>query len=315
MMSGKDAAADGPVAHNTKPVQACADEQHEPSDNGARAETATSKQGDRRPVAPVTAPSGVLDDGRIVELAINPDFAHIDYIVWDAASATAQRMPEVSDNSSRYSPPKAADRICTTSFAKRSGAVLLPTEPLDYGTEAQLADDIRTFIYSYVELDERYETIATYYVMFTWLFDRFDEVPYLRFFTHDIGCGKSRALETIGSLCYRPIFLGGSSSSSALRRMVDTYRGTVVADEQDRHGKQDLTSDYVKILNQGFQRGRPVIICTASGEDWEPEQFDVFGPKVVVTPDEVWRRCAGKSVLHDPHAPTDQERFAAEPPP
>jgi len=77
--------------------------------------------------------------------------------------------------------------------------------------------------------------------------------------------------------------MAGSSTSAALRRMVDTYRGTVVGDEQDCAGNQDLTSSYIKILNQGFQRGKPVIICNMGSDSREPQMFDVFGPKIVVT--------------------------------
>jgi hypothetical protein len=77
--------------------------------------------------------------------------------------------------------------------------------------------------------------------------------------------------------------LGGSSTSAALRRMVDYYRGTVVADEQDCQGNHDLTSSYVKVLNQGFQRGRPLIVCNTSSKTNEPQTFNVFCPKIVVT--------------------------------
>lgn len=224
----------------------------------------------------------VLPCGGIVELVKNTKKDIVDFILHNPNGSSIQNIDKITAGSKIYVPPVSANIMCTIGFGTRSGAVLLPTGPIDYGSVSDLVDEIRFFIHKYVELDEKYELIAAYYVLFTWVFDRFDEVPYLRFFTYDYGSGKSRALETIGSICYRPIFLGGSSTSASMRRMIDAYRGTIVADEQDSASDNDLTTSYTKMLNQGFQRGKPIIVCD-QGNNSEPRGFDVFGPKVLVT--------------------------------
>ena len=68
-----------------------------------------------------------------------------------------------------------------------------------------------------------------------------------------------------------------------MRRLIDTWRGTVVADEQDFRGDHDLTGAFVKMLNQGFQRGKPIVVCDMSGDNPTPQMFEVFGPKLLVT--------------------------------
>lgn len=225
----------------------------------------------------------ICEDGRIAELVINPETGRVEFGIYNPSEDDYKLASQVTDGHTTYGKSAGVDYICTTGFGAKSGVVFLPTVPLDYGNQGELIREVREFIHSYVELDEAMEAIAAYYVLFTWLFDKFDEVPYLRFFAHDIGCGKSRALETVGTICYRPIFVGGSSTCASLRRMVDSYQGTIVADEQDCKGDQDLTTNYIKILNQGFQRGRPVIVCSMKGDDPTPQKFDVFGPKLIVT--------------------------------
>lgn len=47
-------------------------------------------------------------------------------------------------------------------------------------------------------------------------------------------------------------------------------------------GGSDLTATWTKIMNQGFQRGRPIIVCsTGSSEETRPQKFNVFGPKIL----------------------------------
>src|SRR5437879_8502949 len=93
--------------------------------------------------------------------------------------------------------------------------VLFPSEPVEYRSEAKLAEDIRAFIHRYVDISPLFEQIASYYVLFSWLYDAFNELPYLRL-RGDTGSGKTRFLLTVGSLCYKPIFASGASTVSPL---------------------------------------------------------------------------------------------------
>lgn len=55
--------------------------------------------------------------------------------------------------------------------------VLLPSGPMIY--EEELVADIREFIHRHVDLDTSFEKVTTYYVILTWLYDAFHELPYL----------------------------------------------------------------------------------------------------------------------------------------
>src|SRR5439155_7408489 len=110
--------------------------------------------------------------------------------------------------------------------------VLFPSEPLEYESEESLVGDIRGFIHRYVDVSPLFEQIASYYVLFTWVYDAFNELPYLRL-RGDTGSGKTRFLATAGSLCFKPIFASGASTVSPLFRILDAMRGTLIVDEGD----------------------------------------------------------------------------------
>src|SRR5438309_1034944 len=160
--------------------------------------------------------------------------------------------------------------------------VLFPTQPLEYASEQELAEDIRAFIHRYVDISPLFEQIASYYVLFTWVYDAFNELPYLRL-RGDTGSGKTRFLLTIGSLCYKPIFASGASTVSPIFRMLDAFRGTLIIDESDFRFS-DEKAEIVKILNNGNVKGFPVLRSEQSTTgEFNPRAYRVFGPKIVAT--------------------------------
>jgi hypothetical protein len=161
-------------------------------------------------------------------------------------------------------------------------AILLPSKAAAYQAESRLRELVRDFIHRYVDLPPDFEDVTVQYVLFSWRFDDFADLPYLRVLG-DYGSGKSRFLQTVGSLVYRPIFASGASTVSPLFRILDAVGGTLVLDEGDFRFS-DEKAEIVKILNNGNSRGFPVLRTesTPSGE-FNPRAFTVFGPKLVST--------------------------------
>lgn len=163
-----------------------------------------------------------------------------------------------------------------------SGCVLLPSTPVDYGLKHELVADIRSFVHRYVDLSPLFEEIASYYVLLSWVHDAFGELPYLRFMG-DYGTGKTRALMTIGSLCYRPFFASGASTVSPIFHILDAFGGTLVLDEADLP-YSDARADLVKILNNGTMKGMPVLRTLQNRhKELNPYAFRVFGPKLIAS--------------------------------
>jgi hypothetical protein len=158
--------------------------------------------------------------------------------------------------------------------------ILFPSLATPYTNEEEILKEIQTFIHKYLDISEVFEQIATYYILFTWMFDKFNEVPYLRAIG-DFGSGKSRFIQAIGILCYKPVFTGGATTPSPIFRIVNEVHGTLIIDEAD-FKFSDMTSEIVKILNTGYQRGMPVLRSEGKGT-FEVKAYDVFCPKIVAT--------------------------------
>ncbi len=162
----------------------------------------------------------------------------------------------------------------------RHDAVLLPSAIDAYGGTSQLVQDVRAYVSRYVDLSESFLYLASWYVLLTWVYDAFNEIPYLRF-RGDYGSGKTRALTVIGSITYKGFFASGASTVSPIFHTLDTFRGTLIFDEADFRFS-DEKAELVKILNNGNVRGFPVLRTAMTVKhEFDPQAFVVFGPKIV----------------------------------
>ena len=167
-----------------------------------------------------------------------------------------------------------------TDELSRNGVVLLPTKAAEFDSLDELEEEIQTFIHQYVQLTAFGEMIAAKYVLLSWVYDRFETIPYLRFLG-DYGSGKSRAEKVIGSICYKPIFAGGSTTPSPIFRVIQLYRGTLIIDEAD-FPKSNMAAEITKILNCGYSKGTPVL-RTEGDKIREPRAYNVYSPKILAT--------------------------------
>lgn len=227
------------------------------------------------PTRPVPTVSAVLADGSIVETVYDADAGRTAFAI--GRDGGWREEPSFTTNDGQRLVPYAP-----TNNLLKHRVVLLPSQPEEYGSAAELVAEIREFIHRYVDLSPLYEEIAAYYVLLTWVYDRFNELPYLRV-RGDFGSGKSRFLLTVGSLCYKPIFASGASTVSPLFRLLDIFRGTLIIDESDFR-ISDEKAEVVKILNNGNGLGFPVLRSEANGRgEFNPRAYHVFGPKLVAT--------------------------------
>jgi hypothetical protein len=224
---------------------------------------------------PVHTSSAVLRDGRIAELVYDPDKRHTSLAVWKDKSWALE--PSITlVNGTRLIPYSADNNLI------RNEVILLPSTPEEYGTETELLGEIQGFIHRYVDVSPRFERIASHYVLFSWIYDSFNELPYLRL-RGDYGSGKTRFLLTVGALCYKPFFASGASTVSPIFHILDAFRGTLIFDEADFRFS-DEKAELVKILNNGNMRGMPVLRTEViRNREFNPRAFQVYGPKIVAT--------------------------------
>jgi hypothetical protein len=219
--------------------------------------------------------SAVLLSGELVEMVYDP-VERQTRLVCGNAEAWGYEESVLLSPTERLVPYSASNNLV------KHNVVLFASEPVEYGTEAELVSRIRDFVHRYVDVSEDFEEVAAYYVLFSWIYDAFDEVPYVRV-RGGYGSGKTRFLLTVGSICNKPIFASAASTVSPLFRLLDAFRGTLVLDEGDFR-YSDEKSEVVKILNNGNARGFPVLRTEVSrSREFDPRAYHVFGPKLVAT--------------------------------
>jgi hypothetical protein len=219
--------------------------------------------------------SAAFDDDTILEMVHRPEEKRSAFIVWNGSDWREESSVD-RDAAARLIPYSANNNLL------RNDVVLFPSEPEEYGSEEDLLSEIQSFIHRYVDLSPLFEKTASYYVLLTWVYDSFNELPYLRV-RGDPGSGKTRFLLTVGSLCYKPIFASGASTVSPIFRMLDAFRGTLIIDESDFR-YSDERSEVVKIFNNGNARGFPVLRTEVSNKgEFNPHAYWVYGPKIIAT--------------------------------
>lgn len=223
---------------------------------------------------PTPTVSRVLADDTLVDLVFIPEAG---------STALAIRVPgEAPQIAERFTTPEGEALVpyAATNNLLTSGCVVLPSGLGDMGSKAELLADIKAFIHRYVGLSPLFEEIAAHYVLLSWVYDAFNEVPYLRLIG-DYGSGKTRALLVLGSLLYKGFFASGASTVSPIFHVLHEFGGTLLLDEADLRFS-DTTADLVKILNNGTMKGLPVLRTMANRyRELNPQAFRVFGPKLV----------------------------------
>jgi hypothetical protein len=233
-----------------------------------------SGEEDRTKERGIASAGAVLPGGVVVEMVYDREKGETAFVRYESGSWTAEPSIEVA--AGRLVPMSPKNNLLV------HDVVLFPSAPEEYGTDGELLRQVREFIHRYVDLSPAFEELAASYVLFTWLYDAFEELPYLRV-RGDYGSGKSRFLLAVGSLCYKPIFASGTSTVSPIFRILDAFRGTLIVDEADFR-LSDEKAEVVKILNNGNAKGFPVLRSEAtSRREFDPRAYAVFGPKLVAT--------------------------------
>jgi len=160
-------------------------------------------------------------------------------------------------------------------------AVILPDGYEEYGTEQELDNEIREFINKYLDVDEQEAIRAIWNIRLSWVYERFRTLNYTRGLG-DTGTGKSRLLDVVGRLHYKPMVVAGALTPAVIFRIISKWKGTLLIDEGDQEKGSDETNAFIKILNCGYEKGMPVARCDKNDPS-KIEFFDIYCPKVITT--------------------------------
>jgi len=118
------------------------------------------------------------------------------------------------------------------------------------------------------------------YIILTYCYVAWEAVPYL-YLGGPIGSGKTRVLEVLAQLVFRPI-VSSNMTAPALFRTVHQQGGTLLYDEAER--LKQTAPDVVEVLSvflAGYKRGGRATRLEPVGETFKTISFNVFGPKAL----------------------------------
>lgn len=213
-------------------------------------------------------------DGTLIELLYQPDAKTTALAVGRPDGRIDVVSEFTATSGERLVPYSANNSLIATE------CILLPSDVGVLESKAGLLADIGDYLHRYVDLPDLFADLAAHYVLLSWVYDAFNELPYLRF-RGDFGTGKTRALIALGSICYKPFFASGASTVSPIFHVLEAFRGTLVLDEADFRFS-DATASLTKILNNGNVQGMPVLRTMSNHQrELNPRAYRVYGPKLL----------------------------------
>jgi len=216
----------------------------------------------------------VLEDKSIIEMIYNPALNKTSLLI--SNDYEIRQVEQFKNDNTVYLPYSENNTLI------KNKVVLLPSEAAPYGSFKKLSLELQKYIHQYVDLDPIFEKLCVHYILLSWVYDGFSQLPYFRK-VGDFGTGKTRFLTVVGSVCYKPIFASGSSSTAAIFHILDTFRGTLVLDEADFR-YSDEKADLTKVLNNGFTKGYPVLRCAFNkNKEFDPVGYQVYGFKILAS--------------------------------
>lgn len=217
----------------------------------------------------------ILPDGRMIETLLDPVTGQTNFAVWE--NGKIKIINKLKDQNGRLLYP-----ISASNPLLKNKLISFPSGPVEYENIDILFFEIQNFIHRYVDLSEEFEKIASYYVLLSWVYDRFTEIPYLRKIG-DFGSGKTRFLKVLGAICYKGVFASGGTSTAAIFHIIDKFQGTLIIDEAD-FIFSDEKSAVAKILNNGNASGFPILrVSQKNNGQFTPISYTVFCPKIIAS--------------------------------
>jgi hypothetical protein len=141
---------------------------------------------------------------------------------------------------------------------------------------------VQAWLKRFVSLGEHEATAIALWVMMTHTLEAFDCVAYLSITSAEKQCGKTRLLEVLEQLVWRP-WLTGRTTPAVLARKVHTEQPTLLLDESDAtfNGDKEFAETLRGVLNTGYLRSGKTSLCTMRGKTIEYVDLSTFGAKAI----------------------------------
>lgn len=132
----------------------------------------------------------------------------------------------------------------------------------------------------YFDNETQYDILALW-IMASWVNESFNSCPYLMFIAPKES-GKTRGMDILSELAYRPL-PAVSFTSSSMFRSIELWKCTLLVDEAEYqlNSKSEKGQDLYGILNGGYKKGMFAIRTETVSDSMIPTTYDIFGFKAI----------------------------------
>jgi putative DNA primase/helicase len=176
-----------------------------------------------------------------------------------------------------------------------SAVIFLEPEPWpDPISGDKLLSDLAEAIGRHVVMATHARDLAALWVVHSHLLDVFLITPRLAVRSPTRRCGKTTLLDVLARLVLRPL-PAANTSASAIFRVIEGYRPTLLIDEADTFLRDN--DELRGVLNSGHRRGGSVLRTV--GDDHEPRSFATYGACTIALIGQLPGTLADRSVTVD----------------
>ena len=164
------------------------------------------------------------------------------------------------------------------SVSNAQAVVFEPMEPWPEPVDgAALLEDLAASVQRYVVLPRHADIAVATWVVFTHMINAFNTAAMLALVSPEKRCGKSTLLGWVVRVAWRPLPTS-NISPPAVFRSIEKWCPTLLVDEADTFlgDNEELRG----VLNSGHTRDAAFVLRCV-GEDFEPQRFQTFCPKVL----------------------------------
>jgi len=159
-------------------------------------------------------------------------------------------------------------------------AIHLPSKAEEYDNDEELEKSIKKHINKWLDIPKDTLQLAIWNIKRSWVYERFHTLNYLRALG-DTGQGKTRFLDVLGYIHYKPIATSGATTAAPIFRIINKWKPTLIMDEAD-FSRSDESQDIIKIINQGYEKNKNIMRCDQFDAK-KIDFFDPFCPKILAT--------------------------------
>ena len=164
---------------------------------------------------------------------------------------------------------------------------------------ANLLQEIKDWIETYVFVPEDEVVAITLWVVATWFVDKAYFAPILAILSPTMRAGKTLLLDLLRCICRKSEMTSGVGATPAvIYRLNDQCHPTFLIDEAEKLSGIDGGKEIIGLLNTGYRRGSKVTRCREKkGGEYVMDQFDAFGFRAVVSTRELWSTLMDRAIV------------------